>query len=221
MARIDILVGTNNPAKFGDAAFLASQYPQLTLYRPSELNISIDPDETGSTYTENARIKRDFYMAELVRLALPDYYVISDDSGFEVDALGGKPGIHSRRWKDGVTPMTDQAIIDYCLEQLQDVPDEKRTVNAACTVSIGQPGTDFADDISASISGDILREPEMSAFREGFPFRALFFIPEHGRMLSDLVDTPYDQRPEGFRTHRENALSLAFAAIIAHHGQKV
>lgn len=91
-----------------------------------EAGIDIDPEETGDTFEENSAIKaRAVY--EIAKCA-----VIADDSGLEVDALGGEPGVHSARY--GGT-RDDRLHNDLVLEKLSGVPDEKRTARFVCAIT--------------------------------------------------------------------------------------
>lgn len=88
-----------------------------------------DVEETGETHIENARLKARAYY-ELTGIP-----ALSDDAGLEIDALGGEPGIKSRRWRDGKTEMTDWEMIDYTLERLRGVPSEQRTARLVTALS--------------------------------------------------------------------------------------
>lgn len=90
----DILVASNNENKLKEIRDIFSPY-NITIHSPKELNLNIDPDETGSTYFENALIKCNAFKEYV------DYPVISDDSGIEIEALGNHyPGIHSHRYME-------------------------------------------------------------------------------------------------------------------------
>lgn len=211
---VNVLIGTNNTGKYTDAARMAVGYPELLLHKPADLGIVEDADETGDTYVENAHLKRDFYISELLRLGLHDYFVVCDDSGLEIDALNGEPGIHSRRWKDGTTPMTDQEIIDYVLERLKGVPKERRTAGFAGVIALGHTHKDLNIDIPYRLDGVLLEEPVEQERQEGYPFRSLFYLPKYKAMLSTIVSLPPDQRPAGFLSHREIGLKTAYDKLM-------
>lgn len=215
MAVINVLIGTNNPGKFSDAEFVAKEFPDIRLYAPKDLGIIDDADETGNTYTENAHIKRDFYLGKLKDLGLIDYFVVTDDSGIEIDALGGEPGIHSRRWQDGKTAMTDQEVIDYVLKRMDGVPAEQRTAAFAGIVALGYPARKISLDIPYRLQGTLLVSADIDLdFHEGYPFRALFYLPQYGMMLSRISELPRESRPEGFMSHRELGMKAAFEKIL-------
>lgn len=220
MAKINVLVGTNNSGKYADAQYMAAAYDNLAVHKPADLGITEDPAETGNTYVENSRIKRSFYIDKLARQKITDFYVIGDDSGLEIDALGGEPGIHSRRWKDGKTPMSDQEIIDYCLERMKGVPEAKRTAALAGSIALGHVRGTLNTDIPYRLRGVILETPASNRQTvEGYPFRDLFFLPQYGLLLRDIVDLPRDKRPGGFMSHREAGLKQAFDTIIGFANQ--
>ncbi|HTE22732.1 MAG TPA: non-canonical purine NTP pyrophosphatase [Candidatus Limnocylindria bacterium] len=188
-----IVFGTRNPGKLDDARlFVASGIELLTL-ADAGVDAKLDPEETGTTFEENAWIKYHAY-----RSALPeDTILVTEDSGMTIDALGGEPGVHSRRWNG--SRMSDQEILDYCLEKM--AGQKNRTAHfIVCTV-IGGGGIE-PQAITGSIDGVLLEKPNMKAFQNGFPFRALMYIPQLGKMMYEIHDTPPGQRP-GFQTHRE------------------
>jgi XTP/dITP diphosphohydrolase len=210
---INVLIGTNNPGKFADAEFIAALFEDIEIHKPVDLGITQDVEETGQTYVENARLKRDFYAGQLKGLALDDYYVIGDDGGIEIDALNGEPGIHSRRWLDGKTPMTDQEIVDYCLERMRDVPEASRGAAFVGNLAVGSADGRLSRDIRYELRGTILPEASGIEGIAGYPFRALFYLPEQGKLLKDVVDSQ-NGRPEGFFSHREEGLKHCFEMLI-------
>jgi XTP/dITP diphosphohydrolase len=212
-----ILIGTNNPGKFADAERVANSFEEIAVFRPTDLGIMGDPDESGQSYVENSRIKRDFYAAELQKRDISDIFVIGDDSGIEIDALNGEPGIHSRRWRDGSTPMTDQEIVAYCLQRMDTTPDAERGAAFVGNIAIGNAAGTLTHDITYSLRGRLLREAASIDDIPGYPFRALFYLPQFGMLLKD-VDV-MDPRPEGFMSHREIGLRRAFEWLLVEQRQ--
>jgi len=113
-----LLVGTNNQHKLQEIR--AILHP-LQLVSPDELGIKDQPIEDGKSFEENARIKARFFHEAS---GLP---CIADDSGLVVDALDGRPGIHSARYAD-----SDQARIQRLLDELQSTPEELRSARFTC-----------------------------------------------------------------------------------------
>ena len=214
MSGIEVFIGTNNPGKRADADRVAQDFEGIRVVGPADFDIVADPEETGDTYTANAQLKRDFFIAELRDREVSGTYVIGDDSGIEIDALGGEPGIHSRRWKDGKTAMSDEEIIEYALMRMKDVAEADRTAHFAGIIALGHTDQNAAMDLPYRLTGTLLTEPRYgSESLNGYPFRALFYMPEYDMMLSELSDLPIEQRPDGFMSHRELGLKRAFEMI--------
>lgn len=106
-----LFYATTNPGKIFEVGKFLKPFG-IDLLGPRDLGLSIEVSEEGSTLEENALLKTHAYLNSGV-----EYPVLADDTGIEIDALGGEPGIHVRRWKDGKTRMTDQDVIEYCLER--------------------------------------------------------------------------------------------------------
>src|SRR3989339_982306 len=114
----DIVYATTNPGKFTEVAKLFAGHG-IAIKSAADYKVDIDVNETGTTLEENAILK-----AEAYRDAIKDDVIIlGDDTGLEIDALGGEPGIKVRRWKG--YNMTDEEIITYALERLKNVPEDK------------------------------------------------------------------------------------------------
>jgi XTP/dITP diphosphohydrolase len=122
--------------------------------------------EDGATFEENARKKAEHYSR------FSDDVVIADDSGIEVDALGGAPGVHSARFagRHG----DDEANNRLLLDKLRGVPWEKRTARFVCVLAAARAGRTLATFRGAA-EGYILEEPRGS---EGFGYDPLFYSPE-------------------------------------------
>lgn len=201
-----ILYATSNPGKAGElrALFAAAG---LDILVPADLGIALDVPEPGSTLEENATLKARAYLDQLD----DQYVVIGDDTGVEIDALGGEPGIHVRRW-DGSARMTDEQIIAYCLARLQDVPYEQRGAQFRTAFAVGAH-RDHIALFDGTLRGVILETP--APFRiEGFPFESLFFVPEWDRLLGDIYHLPAEEKA-CCATHRERALRRALPHIRA------
>jgi XTP/dITP diphosphohydrolase len=168
----NLVYATTNPGKFKEVSKFF-QANNLQLHLPSEYGVDLDVNETGSTLEENATLKAEAYLAALPSNSI----VIGDDTGVEIDALGGEPGIHTRRWKG--YRMEDQEIIDYCLERMEGVP-------------IGERGAQFRTVLAVACQNrevklfdgifrvNIRQHPH--PFRDrGFPFRPLIEVahPTH------------------------------------------
>ena len=130
-----VLYATTNPGKLFEVGKFLNPFG-IELLGPKDLGLSIDVSEEGNTLEENALLKARAYIDEGI-----EYPVLADDTGVEIDALGGEPGIHVRRWKDGKTRMSDQEIIDYCIMRMQGIPRGKRTAQFRTVIAVGIPET--------------------------------------------------------------------------------
>jgi XTP/dITP diphosphohydrolase len=137
-----------------------------------------DVEETGHTFRANACLKASHYATALQSWAL------ADDSGLLVDALGGKPGVHSARWAAingaGQGDADNNALL---LEQLKDVPDAQRTARFCCVLALADPQGRIVLTAQDAVEGVMLRAPRGS---NGFGYDPLFFIPSLGKTTAEL-----------------------------------
>ena len=201
-----VLFATNNLGKLSDARRLAKQY-DIEVVSLTDLGIELEVVEDGVTFTENADKKYDEYS----RHAPQDLWIITDDGGLQIKALNNEPGVYSKRWADPKheREMSDEEIIAYTLQKMDGVSD--RRARFAGVLSVGQPGQK-PHHISFGIDGELLEKPDMAAYEQHLPFRAFFYVPRFGKMLYQIHDIPYAQRP-GILTHREQGLKTAFEFI--------
>lgn len=156
-----------------------------------EAGISIDIEENGSTYEENALIK-----ARAVA-KYTDVIVMADDSGLEVDYLNKEPGIHSARYlgEDTSYRIKNQNLID----RLKGVPDEERTARFVCAIAAVLPdGRELTT--RATIEGRIDYEERGS---HGFGYDPIFYVPEFHKTTAELTEEEKNQV-----SHRGKALRL-------------
>lgn len=146
-------------------------------------------EETGSTFAENAAIKAEAYARFTGELTL------ADDSGLEVDALDGAPGVMSSRFAD-----TDAERNAKLLELLRDVPDGRRTARFRCAIAVAEPGGSVLT-CEGSVEGAIARELRGE---HGFGYDPVFYLPELGRHMAELSPEEKDAI-----SHRGRALRLA------------
>lgn len=134
-----------------------------------EAGISIDVVEDGTTFEENALIK-----ARAIRDYVKNAIVLADDSGLEIDYLGGAPGIYSARFEGEDTPYSIKNQI--LLDKLSGVPDEERTARFVCAAAAAFPdGTDQV--VRGTIEGRIGYQSEGE---NGFGYDPIFYVPEYG-----------------------------------------
>ena len=148
-----------------------------------DLGLRSEADETGETFAENARIKvREIYDILKERGEMDDTVIMADDSGLCIDILGGAPGVHSARY---MGHDTDYKIKNAAiLEQLRDVPEEKRGAGFVCHIAaITEDGRMF--DAEGEMRGRIAYEPKG---KEGFGYDPIFYLPEFGRTSGELSE---------------------------------
>jgi XTP/dITP diphosphohydrolase len=132
------------------------------------------PEETGTTYTENALIKARAGAAITGTLSL------GDDSGIEVDALDGGPGLHSARW--GGPTLDDAGRNALLLERLRDVPAERRTARFRCVIALVEPGGRECV-VEGVVEGRIIHAPRGKG---GFGYDPLFYYAPLGGTFGEL-----------------------------------
>ena len=132
-------------------------------------------EETGATFEENARLKAERYSLRT------DALVLADDSGLEVDALDGAPGIYSARY--GSPTLSDPARGRAILKALVDTPEAERGARFVCVIAIARAGKTLAT-FRGEVSGTILREMRGD---NGFGYDPIFFYPPMGRAFGELT----------------------------------
>ncbi len=201
-----LLYATQNPGKLMEMRALAATM-DLEIAAPGDLGVSVDVPEDGATLEENAIQKA---LAYLSALDGADVVVLGDDTGVEIDALDGEPGIHVRRWNG--TRMTDEEIITLCMTRMAGVPAGQRGAQFRTVFAIAAPG-DVLHLYDGTLRGVILEEPDPLRI-EGFPFESVFYVPEWGRLLGEQYTLPPDEK-KNCVTHRERALRNALPRLRA------
>jgi XTP/dITP diphosphohydrolase len=201
-----MLYATTNPGKVMEVRKHLAPHG-IALESPAQIGLDIEVDETGSTLEENATLKAQAYLRHA-----PGRVVMADDTGIEIDALGGEPGIHVRRWKDQQTPMSDAAIIDYCLHRMHGIPQGQRQAQFRTVIAVGIPGGAI-ECFDGILRGDI--RPSAAPLKyAGMPFETLFYISEWDKLLGDIHDlSPEEKSQHGYLTHRERALQNALPRL--------
>jgi XTP/dITP diphosphohydrolase len=170
-----ILIASGNPGKLREIQSILGSLP-VKLMLPVDMGVHLHVEETGDTYAENAALKAAAYFQHtgLVTLA--------DDSGLEVDALDGLPGIRSARFSP-VAGATDADRRSYLLERLKDLP-RPWLAHFHCTVALAAPGRSmsFAD---GDCPGEITPEERG---HNGFGYDPIFWLPELGKTMAELPE---------------------------------
>ena len=192
----EIVLASNNPGKVREIAQLLATL-DLSVLPQSQFDVP-DVEETGLTFVENAILKAR-NAAQKTGLA-----AIADDSGLEVDALNGAPGIHSSRYA-GVGS-SDQANLDKLLQALTDVPQGDRSARFQCLMVYLAHEHDPTPLIcQGAWEGRILFEPRGD---NGFGYDPVFFVPTHNCSSAEL---PPEIKNE--LSHRGQALRTLVAAL--------
>jgi len=176
----DLLLASQNPGKLNEMRLLVEGLPWRVL-SPRDLGIEDSPEETGSTFLENARIKALYYAGRSGLLA------VADDSGLSVDALDGGPGLYSSRFGgEGASDLDRNHLL---LEKLRGLPHEKR-------------GAHFTSAVVAARDSRVLFEAqeEVRGFvaeamrgENGFGYDPLFFYPPFGRTFGEVPRADKDR----------------------------
>jgi XTP/dITP diphosphohydrolase len=176
-----ILVATTNPGKLDEYRHLLSDLPGTQVVSPNDAEVWVEVAETEPTLDGNALLKaRALYEALPQEAHAEGWWVLGDDSGLEVDALGGAPGVHSNRWAGPNTNAADRNRL--LLERLANVPDEARTARFRCVIALIDP-TGREQLVEGAVKGRIAREPRGSG---GFGYDPIFELP-NGRRMAELT----------------------------------
>jgi XTP/dITP diphosphohydrolase len=167
----ELLIATRNPGKAREFAHIFADLGVL-LRTLDDLGIDFEVEETGTTFAENARLKAEGYMQAS---GLP---TLADDSGLEVAALGGAPGVHSARY-GGVK---GRAQLDYLLKQIEGIPFHERLARFVCVIALARPGGETIF-VEGMLSGVIEQEPRGEG---GFGYDPLFYVLDEDRTLAEL-----------------------------------
>ncbi|HXE90550.1 MAG TPA: XTP/dITP diphosphatase [Terriglobales bacterium] len=170
-----VLIATSNPGKLRDFAGAAATAGVEVVGIPHFSSLSAVAED-GATFEANARKKAEHYSRYL-----PGELVLADDSGLEVDALDGAPGVRSARYA-GETA-TDDENNARLLRQLEAVPDERRTARFVCVIAAARAGQTLAT-FRGEAAGRILRAPRGS---QGFGYDPLFLFPSLGKTFAELT----------------------------------
>ena len=171
--RRKLLLATNNQAKVREYKSLLQNLP-FALVTLIDLGITTIVDETGASMEENARLKATALADESKLLSL------ADDSGLEVDALGGEPGQLSARYAgEGAS---DRERLNYLLKRLEGVPWEKRSARFRCVIAVATPDGEVGL-CSGECPGIITLEPRGE---HGFGYDPVFYLPELDKTMAEL-----------------------------------
>jgi XTP/dITP diphosphohydrolase len=199
-----IYIATTNPGKLRDFAAAAAQRISMTPL-PGLKEIE-PPIEDQPTFEGNARLKALYYSDHS-----PGQIVVADDSGLEVNALDGAPGVRSARYADdeGFSGPPDTTLDDrnnLCLlESLRDVPETQRQARYHCVLAAARDGELLALG-DGTVDGQILAAPRGT---QGFGYDPLFYLPQHNRTMAEL-----DASTKLSFSHRGRAFNSLLASLL-------
>ncbi|MDR3146527.1 MAG: RdgB/HAM1 family non-canonical purine NTP pyrophosphatase [Treponema sp.] len=171
-------------------AILRAAFPgDIGVRIPSEADIPFDPEETGSSFRENALIKARALHRLLAERGFREP-VLADDSGLCVDALGGRPGIYSSRYRGGAgaaeAPMDDARRNALLLEELGDAGD--RSARFVCAMALLSGENRFCI-VQETLEGEIVRRLSDARGSGGFGYDPILYLPEQGCTVAELPGT--------------------------------
>ena len=182
-----IIAATQNKNKVREFGEILSGFEILT---EKDAGVDIDVEETGTTFEENSMLKA---KAVFAATGLPS---IADDSGLEVDALGGEPGIYSARY--GGAGLDDEGRVRLLLKNMENVADSDRTARFVCAITYID--SDGVITVRGECEGVITRAPRG---QNGFGYDPVFYIESLGKTTAEL---PADEK--NAVSHRGKALRL-------------
>ena len=191
-----LLIATTNPGKVLEYRVILKNLP-IELVTLKDLNIKNNIEEDGKSFEENAIRKVKFY-SELTKLP-----TIAEDSGLEIDYLGGEPGINSRRWPG--YEASDEELIQITLDKLKGVPQNQRGAQLRVVIALA-----INNDIKTfeGVIRGLITEKPIAKIIPGYPFRTLFYIPGINKVLGELT-----MEEEAEIAHRKQALEKALPII--------
>jgi len=192
-----IIFATGNQGKMREVRAIL-QDVEAEILSMKEAGVLLDIEENGTTFVENAIIKAKAVAQALARKPefASDCVVLADDSGLEIDCLGGEPGIYSARYLGEETPF-DVKSRDF-LKRLEGVADEKRKARFVCAIAAVWPDGETVTALG-TIEGRIGYE---LIGDNGFGYDPIFYLPEYGRTAAELSD-----EEKNAISHRSRALA--------------
>jgi XTP/dITP diphosphohydrolase len=187
-----IVVATTNPGKVREVSAVLAELGVEVLALPPDLP---EPEEDGVTFEENARIKAVAYARALGE------WCLADDSGLEVDALGGAPGVLSARYAgtEGSREERDERNNQKLLRALALVSDDELAARFVCAMCLAAPDGSVVAETRGTFEGVVTRTPRGN---NGFGYDPMLLIPELGRTSAELSSAE-----KNARSHRGNTRS--------------
>lgn len=190
-----LLLATTNRDKLKEFRAIFSNLPYEILSL-NDIKLDMDVEETGTTFQENAELKALAYTHASGMLSL------ADDSGLEIDALGGAPGVYSARFLGPDASYEERFRVIF--EQLRGLPMGQRTARFRCVITVAEPGGDHRS-VEGTIEGLIADAPRG---KNGFGYDPIFLVPALGKTTAELAPEEKNQI-----SHRGKAARLALELL--------
>ena len=175
MPKFQMVLGTGNEKKKAELQRLLAPYSEIQLTSLDDYPEALEVEETGTTFSENAELKATVQASHLNR------WVLAEDSGISVDALGGAPGVYSARFSG--EQANDKSNNELLLEKLTGVPQAKRTAFYTCHMALSDPQGNIHIRCEDQCHGRILAEGRGTG---GFGYDPLFEPPEYHATFGEL-----------------------------------
>jgi len=205
-----LILATNNPHKVEELTEILAPLG-LTLRTLDDAGLSPlpEPEETARTFLGNATIKASYYAKAAGAPCL------ADDSGLEVDALGGEPGVRSARYAEcaGDRDARDAANNDLLLANLADIPDDRRTARFVCAIAVCDGSGELLASARGTFEGRVAHAPKGST---GFGYDPLLVLTDPGDPLAGKHAAELTRDEKHARSHRGRA-ARAIAESLRRH----
>jgi XTP/dITP diphosphohydrolase len=189
-----LLLATTNPGKIREIRTLMEGLP-LELVGLDEVPAVGAPEETGATFAENARLKAEYYSR------VTGLRAVAEDSGLEVDALGGAPGVESARYGGAAATYDEKFRLIYA--GLDSAGVETSAARFVCALALADRGI-VTFESRGTVEGRITRHPSGAG---GFGYDPIFFYPPYGATLADVEParkSAVSHRGQAFRALRQH-----------------
>lgn len=196
-----LLIASHNPGKIRELSELLHPHG-ITILTPRDCGITDQPAEDGETFAENSLLKANFYWQKSGNID-----TLAGDGGLVIDALGGEPGVHTRRI-DG-KDRTDDELRALIIEKTARIPEAHRTARLTVVLTL-RVGPDLNFQTEAAIEG-IIKDSQLP-HEPGYPIRPIFWIPSVGKFYSELTAAEH---------HRLSQLRIAFEKLLPYLEQYV
>jgi XTP/dITP diphosphohydrolase len=176
-----LLVATTNPDKLREIRAILGRLP-VEILTLQDVAPCPEPEETGTTFVDNARLKARYYDRCLDRLEGVRPFTVAEDSGLVIDALEGAPGVHSARFLRPDASYPERfAEID---RRLAAVPATKRRARFVCALTVVRSG-EIVFETTGTVEGEVAESPKGAS---GFGYDPIFYYPPYGRTLGEVSD---------------------------------